>query len=62
MKPLFDEIDRRIITDFYRHPSYWHKPIIVTQYEMAKAKKELCKQLKKTYIYKILCYENSKRN
>ena len=50
---VFDYIDRQIIREFYKNPSYWHKPIIVTRYEFAKAKRNLCREIHKSLI-KIL--------
>lgn len=52
-KPIFDFIDRQIIIDFYRNPpkdKFWSTPLVVSQYEITKSKKELHKQFEKPFL------------
>jgi hypothetical protein len=52
-KPIFDFIDRQIIIDFYKNPpkgNYWNTPIIVTQFEITKAKKVIYKEIEKPFL------------
>jgi hypothetical protein len=59
-KPMFDFIDRQIILDYnYKYPigDYWNKPLIVSQYEITKAKKQFQVQIDK-FFFLCLCFIN----
>ncbi len=47
MKLLFDEIDRKIIINHYKNPSHWNTPLIVSVFEIKKAKRDLCRDMVK---------------
>ena len=72
-KTLFNEIDREVIRWYYKTSktkgkfwAWWNKPIVVTQYEVAKAKRDFDKAIKETKLYKWLKnanhYPNSRHN
>ena len=44
MKPLFDETDRQIIGHFYRNQKQY-KPLVVSRFEMAKAKRNFARDI-----------------
>ena len=53
MKPLFDQIERQIILDYYQNPpknKWWNAPLFVTQFEAAKAKRDFGKAILKPIV------------
>ena len=42
---LFEYWERKHIIEFYKNPSYFGKSIVVCRYEMAKAKRDFCRDM-----------------
>lgn len=60
-KPIYDFIDRQIILEYYKkYPleSWNNTPLVVTFFEITKAKKELCEELEKPFIATINYLDN----
>ena len=51
---LFEYWERKHIIEFYKNPSYWEKSIVVCRFEMAKAKRDFCRDMKRSWLFKTI--------
>lgn len=58
MKPLLDETDRQIIGSFYKNQKQY-KPLVVTRFEMAQAKRNFARGIEH-YLKPIVEFLNRK--